>query len=158
MYMKKDISILIDDIKLNVRVSAFITCGDYVLLQSDPEAGFYYLPGGRVKLNESSVDAIKREIFEELDFNVENPKLFYYVENFFNHNQTNFHELLYIFSVELSQDEFDKLNNFKVKDKQTSKVYWVHKDEYKQLDCKPTLVKNLFEVDKKTLHHIIHND
>ena len=156
--MEKDISFIFDETRLNIRVSAFITCDDYVLVQTDPNENFSYLPGGRVKLNESSVDAIRRELLEELGLIVESPKLFYYVENFFSYRQKYVHELLYIFSIELPKNQFDYFNNLKVKDKQTSSVKWVHKDEYKLLDCKPTLVKDLFDVDKTKLHHIIHHD
>ncbi len=68
---------LIDDIKYNnknfnfaYRVSAIIYNADEtkILLFYGDDMDFYMLPGGKVKEQEKSDDAIKREIFEELGY------------------------------------------------------------------------------------------
>lgn len=156
--MEKDISFIFDDKRLNIRVAAFITYGDNVLLQTDPSVDFYFLPGGRVKLCESSLDAIKREVKEELNFIPENPKLFYFVENFFNMDNMKFHELMYVYHIEVSELDAQKLENANILDKTTSKVSWVHKDKYKTLNCKPKTVLELFDADKTYLTHVINVD
>ena len=53
-----------------------------VLIQKVADNQFYCLPGGRVELGESSLEAVKRELEEELSFdvNVEKP-LFFFILN-----------------------------------------------------------------------------
>lgn len=47
-------------------------------------AGFYEFPGGKIEKNETSLDAIKRELNEELNLNLNNLKYFKSYENVIN--------------------------------------------------------------------------
>lgn len=67
----KDLNILLDDNKrLNVRVGAVIVKENKVLLTKDGRFSdgrpLLTVPGGRVKFGESTYEALKRELFEEL--------------------------------------------------------------------------------------------
>ena len=50
-----DISIKLDDYKLNVRTCAFIRCGDEILLCEHKDKDYYSLPGGHVKMGEDDI-------------------------------------------------------------------------------------------------------
>ncbi len=53
-----------------VVVSAFLRFGDKYLLVKDPRFGFYRVPGGKLRFGERVEDALKREIKEELNLNI----------------------------------------------------------------------------------------
>lgn len=60
-----DISIDIDNYRLNVRAGAIIEInGKYLMCKSS--GGHYFIVGGRVKVGETSLHTIKRELNEEL--------------------------------------------------------------------------------------------
>ena len=57
--------------KFNLRVGAVITDGKRVLVSKDGSHSFYWVTGGRVKLGETTEEAILREIREELDVDIQ---------------------------------------------------------------------------------------
>lgn len=63
----------INNNRFNARVSAIIYNYDKtkILLFKMKDRDFYRLPGGRIELNEDSLSAIKREIIEELGFQLD---------------------------------------------------------------------------------------
>lgn len=152
----KDITFLYKDAGFNFRVAAFVKCGDYMLLQKSEGADFWNLVGGRVKLGESTEEAIERELLEELG--IESDKeLIWIAENFFMWQGHHAHEMLYIFKVELDESCFDKFENFKVIDSQDEYTKWVHKDDVNNYVCKPNL---LYEIWNKSdrFNHTVNRD
>jgi ADP-ribose pyrophosphatase YjhB (NUDIX family) len=67
----------------NLRVAAVITRGDQVLLCTVDGLGYWFLPGGRVRLGEPSQAALVRELAEELGHDLPGAKLALVVENIF---------------------------------------------------------------------------
>lgn len=61
-----DITFKTDEGKFNYRVAGIIIYNYKLLIMRDGKNSHYYLPGGRVKMNENSKEAITREIKEEL--------------------------------------------------------------------------------------------
>ena len=59
-----------------------------ILLTSRPDtksfAGFWEFPGGKVKKGEFLVNALKREIFEELSIILNDKKIIFFYSNHFN--------------------------------------------------------------------------
>lgn len=60
-----DITFKTSEGKFNYRVCAVIINDDKILAMQDERSPYYYLPGGRVSLNETAEKAILREIKEE---------------------------------------------------------------------------------------------
>jgi ADP-ribose pyrophosphatase YjhB (NUDIX family) len=68
----------------NLRVAAIITRGAEILLCTVGELGYWFLPGGRARLGESSDAALARELAEELgDLEVPAGSLALIVENIY---------------------------------------------------------------------------
>ena len=90
----KTISSAYQNKKFNFRVGAFILdlSNNYILLHKKKNSNYWMLPGGRLEYGESTDDAIKREIREELGLDV-NPKLVLITENFFSYNEEEVHEI-----------------------------------------------------------------
>lgn len=152
----KDITFLYKDAGFNFRVAAFVKCGDYMLLQKSEGADFWNLVGGRVKLGESTEEAIARELLEELG--IESDKeLIWIAENFFMWQGHHAHEMLYIFKVELDESCFEKFENFKVIDSQDEYTKWVHKDDIKNYVCKPNLLYDIWN-KSDSFNHTVNRD
>ncbi len=62
----EDITFRMANGKFNLRVAGVFIKDSRVLVMSDNDLPYFYLPGGRVKLHETSEAAIRREISEEL--------------------------------------------------------------------------------------------
>lgn len=81
--------------RFNYRVAGILIHQNQLLVMTDERSPYYYLPGGRVSMSEVSTEAIKREIKEELEVEVEVSRLLWVVENFFTEQQSGeqFHEI-----------------------------------------------------------------
>ena len=66
----KDVSIMIENVKFNYRAGLIIECDDEILVEINPEIDFVTLPGGRVKTMETSLEGLRREISEELNYRI----------------------------------------------------------------------------------------
>lgn len=99
-----DISFKIGLHTFNYRVAAIIEHQQRYLLTRTPAIDFWFLPGGRVKAGESALEAIGRELQEELDLAGQTTQLRWTVENFFTLGGERFHEMSFYFAVSLAQD------------------------------------------------------
>ncbi len=67
----KDLNLLIDGYRLNIRVGIIFKYHDKVLIEVRKDrVGNSVIPGGRIKIGEHSSDALIREIKEELNINL----------------------------------------------------------------------------------------
>ena len=85
--------------KFNLRVGAVITDGKRVLVSKDGSHSFYWVTGGRVKLGETTEEAILREIREELGVEAEIARLYSIAEKFFTVDGVFYHELEYLYLI-----------------------------------------------------------
>lgn len=92
--------------RLNVRVGAIIEHNNKFLVYRDNHAKYDYFIGGRIHLDESSLEAIHREISEELNETVDIERLLFVTENFFYEETLDlrYHELGYYYLVHLKPD------------------------------------------------------
>jgi len=145
--------------KFNFRVALIIYNEDKskVLLQTSKGCSFSVLPGGRVEELESSYDAIKREIKEELNISVE-CELNTTVENFFRLFNMNYHEICYYYvatNIE-EKDVFKKDNFLGVEGEDTFR--WVSLEELNQIEFKPKFMKEIIINKNNILKHLIVNE
>ena len=90
-----DISFKTPQGRFNWRVAAVILRQDRLLVMRDCDSPIFYLPGGRVMMGETALDALHRELLEELHLPIEVERPLWFHENFFRLAQTGepFHEL-----------------------------------------------------------------
>lgn len=152
----KDVFIKLDNFKFNFRVAAIIRYKDKVLIQKSDKDGFYSLIGGKVQQKERTIEALKREVKEEIGFNIDEKrcKLSRICENFFCYNSIEYHELLFIYFIELNEyDDIEKDNDFMCTDKATTKMCWTNIIDLKNIDLRPKEAKQI--VNDTELKHII---
>ncbi|MBL7206645.1 MAG: NUDIX domain-containing protein [Candidatus Aenigmarchaeota archaeon] len=94
------------------------------------EANKWGFAGGAVKFTENPIDALKREIMEEVGLEIDNHKLFNIYNGVFdsNDNKTKRHSILITFICDVKNREV-KLN-----EKEHSEFKWTNLDEMKELD------------------------
>ena len=91
-----DITIDVDDYKLNVRAAGVMIHNGKILVHRNVNSDHYALIGGRVEIGESSANTIKREIKEELGKDIEITGYISTIENFFEMKGSKYHEIEFV--------------------------------------------------------------
>lgn len=152
--IKLNLDYKIDNNRFNARVSSIIYNKDKtkILLFKMKDRNFYMLPGGRIEMNEDSLSAIKREISEELDFDLEFT-LCSIQENFLKLENTNI--MQYCFCYKAIYD--GKINNekFVCKDNNSQVFEWVDLNKLSNIIIKPSSTYKLIQDDRNDIKHLI---
>jgi|SRR5579883_1295126 8-oxo-dGTP pyrophosphatase MutT (NUDIX family) len=84
----------VEEMCFNYRVAGIALRANQVLLNRLEDQKFWFLPGGRVEMGEPSDVALRREILEELQEEVQIGRLLWINENFFGgEKRKKYHEL-----------------------------------------------------------------
>lgn len=75
----------------NYRVGAIILHGGRLLLMKNSEEPYYYSVGGRVRFNETTEEAVRREVREEIGIDLEIDRFLFFQEQFFDGKVTGTH-------------------------------------------------------------------
>ena len=97
------ITFLRDNQRFNFRVAGIAIANNRVLLHRLDRDDFWTFPGGRVELGETSQDALLRELKEELNADVEVMRLLWLVENFFEYNNQQYHEIAFYYLMQFPE-------------------------------------------------------
>ena len=132
--------------KTNHAVKAVIYSDDKFLLQlRDQKQGIFYpgvwgLFGGSVDDGEKPIDALKRELIEEIGLEVKNAKLL------FSWNHDKYNSILHFFLVPLTV-ELEKLC---LNEGQRMDLFSI--EQINMLQITPSLKKNIHKIDQKLLY------
>lgn len=158
----QDIKFSMDNYKFNYRVCGIIEKGDYVLIQNIQGNDFYCLPGGHVEIGEDSTTAIKRELTEELKKPTKNHKLIALIENFFpGENASSYHEIGMYYTAEFDCDMPIEDYVVEENDKGVMKTLtfkWATREQLKDIDLRPTRIKQLIIDKDYNIKHFIHRN
>lgn len=95
--MTNDLTLSMENGILNIRVALWFEQNNALLVTKDAN-GLLVLPGGRIQFGESSQQAIRREMMEEIGQSIAHLTFMTTVENFFVYNEQRYHELLFIYA------------------------------------------------------------
>ena len=157
MANNKDLSVMINDVKLNIRVGAIIKYQNKLLVERNKNVDFSVVPGGRVQTLETSKEALLREIQEELGIDLSNEKLELasLIENYFTFDNKKYHELYFVYKVELQQD-YNLNNGFENLDNNTSRYYFLNQEELEKEKMLPDIIKQI-DKEKEFKHYVIND-
>lgn len=148
--MTQDLTIPLEEGRLNIRVAVWIEQEDSILISEFPN-GLLSLPGGRVKFGEASNDTAIRELYEETGEQLKDIRLYAIIENFFTLGQAH-HEILYVYRGTIPFKE-----TYAGIDYDDQKLYWLSKAEIHKL--KPQAFAQLIhKADEFGVVHIVHRD
>ena len=155
MSNSKDLSVMIDDVKLNIRVGALIKYEDKILVEKNNAVDFLVIPGGRIKTLENSKQSLLREFREELGIDLSNEefKMISFVENFFQFNGIKYHELYFVYRVDLEKN-YGLKDGMVNLDNQDSKYYFLSLEEFKCEKVLPGILKKIV-LNNEFSHYIV---
>lgn len=151
-----DLTIDVEDYKLNVRAAGLIIHNGKILAHRNINSNHYALIGGRVEIGENSVDTIRREIKEELGKDVEITGYVATIENFFNVDGLKYHEILFVHKVEFI-DENDKKIEYTMKNiegKDYLRYEWLDLEKIDEYPILPKIIKEVLKENKFPIHKI----
>lgn len=153
-----DLSIIIDGVKFNFRVGLLVKMKKQVLVECKQDYDFVVLPGGRVKTLESSEDALIREINEEMKIDLTNYNLEFIGadENFFELDNIKYHELYFIYKIEIDENNEDFKDGMINYDSKVNYYKWVDILDLKEVNLLPKSLINI--IDSNGIHHSIQKD
>lgn len=141
-----DLSVLLDKTKLNIRVSVILKTPSGYIFEAD-KSDFYFPIGGRIQLNENSVDAAIREVFEEIGLEIKDLEYIATLENFFNYDGIDFHEINIVHKVSVNDDIILPVG-----------FYFIKKDDFKNINIKPSKIVDIIESEDVKPQHFIINE
>lgn len=153
-----DLSIIIDGVKFNFRVGLLVKMKKQVLVECNQDYDFVVLPGGRVKTLESSEDALIREINEEMKIDLTNYNLEFIGidENFFELDNIKYHELYFIYKIEIDENNEDFKDGMINYDSKVNYYKWVDILDLTEVNLLPKSLINI--IDSNGIHHSIQKD
>ena len=151
-----DISINLDNYKLNVRAAVIIIHNNKILLHRNLNSTHYALLGGRVEIGEDSEKTVKREVFEELGKEIEITGYISTIENFFEMEGSKYHEIMFIYKGEFKSEE-DKNIEYTLKNiegKDYLQYEWLELNKIAQYPLLPKAVQEMFIKNEFPIHKI----
>lgn len=140
----KDLRLMIGDIKFSARAVGVIKQNNKILFQQRKGDEFWALPGGAVEVLERAKDVIKRELKEEIGLkNVKIVRPLWFVEYFFNFNNTDQHQYIIGYLLDTKDKKIIKKEEFDGIEKGKNIVYkWFSINEIKEAKIKPEYLKD----------------
>jgi ADP-ribose pyrophosphatase YjhB (NUDIX family) len=155
------------------RVAGVAIYNNKLLIHRSINDDFWCLPGGRCEFLEISQDALIREMREEIGVDIKIIRPLYFVENFFNFEVKEHHEISIFYLMEFPPDsklvfESDTFygketelgyENDKVYGKELQLIFkWVELDEINNMRFYPLFLRKSLKNIKPYLEHIINHD
>ena len=151
-----DLSVILEDKKLNIRTTAVIIHENKLLVHKNANEDFCALVGGRIKIGENSEEAIKREIFEEMGKKIEIQKYLTTIENFFKADDMTYHEIMFVYKADFENEEDKKIITTikNIEGENELKYKWVSIDELEKANLQPVILRNMIKNNDFSSHAI----
>ena len=94
-----DLRLQLQDTILNIRVAGILQTPHGYLFEGRPTDSYVFAISGKIKLNESSEEAIKREIHEEIGMIVDEVQFRGIIENFYESEEGKVHEICFVYEI-----------------------------------------------------------
>ena len=138
------------------RVNGILIHDNKLLLVKIHSNSFYCLPGGHVKVGESSEDAVIREMKEETNFDVNVDKLIAITENFFTRKDgKKIHELGFYYLLDIDNQKIEEVKSKMEDDNITLDFKWVDINNLDDIEFKPIEIKEKIINNDTSFNHII---
>jgi ADP-ribose pyrophosphatase len=136
------------------RVAALIINNNKLLVAKHIDYPCYYTVGGRVKLNETSVEAVVREVLEETGFTFEIDKLAFVQERFFKYCGKSHHEIVFFYLMKYT-DGINILDGTYTDQGEKETLHWLPIGELERIDIVPNFLKtNVTKINENIIHII----
>lgn len=151
-----DISLNMENYKLNIRAAGIIIHNNKILTHRNINSDHYALIGGRVAIGENSEETIKREILEEIGKEIEITGYIATIENFFEISNQKYHEILFVHKAEFINKEDKLLENMikNIEGKEYLQYEWIDLNKIDEYPLKPDIIKGILKQKVFPVHKI----
>lgn len=151
-----DITINVEDYKLNVRAAGMIIHNNKVLTHRNVNEDHYALIGGRVQVGEDSETTLKREIMEELGKEIEITGYISTIENFFELKGEKYHEIMFVHKAEFVNEKDKKIEDTikNIEGKEYLQYEWLDLGKIDEYPLLPEAIKEVLKNGKFPVHKI----
>ncbi|MEE4194675.1 MAG: NUDIX hydrolase [Anaerolineae bacterium] len=147
-----------DRIRFKFRVAALAMYQGHVLIHKYEGSKYWSLPGGNVELGETTQEALKRELQEEANLEVEVDRLLWVHENYFvrksgRHAGKYIHEICFYYLVRINTE---KTFQFTGKEDDLELFFkWVLLDDISAYSLEPAFLKSRLNLISGHPEHIV---
>lgn len=151
-----DLTIDVENYKLNVRAAGIIIHNNKILTHKSINENYYALIGGRVQIGEDSETTLKREIMEEMGKEIEITGYVGTIENFFEMNSKNYHEIMFVHKIEFTNEEDKYIEHTiqNIEGKEYLTYEWLDLDQIDEYELMPKAIKEILKNGKYPVHKI----
>ena len=136
------------------RTVGILLRNEKILVQCDK--GVYALPGGHVKIGETSEETLIREYKEETGADILCDRLVWVEESFWKWGNKDAHGIVFYYLISLkNKADIPEGGFISQKDNCDITLKWVSIEEIKQLEIYPTFIKDKIENISQNMEHII---
>ena len=158
--MDKDWLFTGDGYLCDLRAVGVLVKDGMLLVQRDRDGTEYALPGGHVKIGETTDDALRREFKEETGADIKCSRLLWTEECFWNWDGRDAHNIAFYYLVELCEDTTIPLTDEFVphKDNDNVLIGWMPVENLKNITIYPAFLKEeIFSLDSPPKHFVTKN-
>lgn len=155
--MNKDWLFAGDGYICDLRTAGVLIRDDMILVQRDRDGKEYALPGGHVRIGETTADALIREYKEETGADIKCRRLLWTEECFWNWNGRDAHNITFYYLIELCVNSDIQIMDEFVSHKDNSNVLigWMPIENLKNIIIYPDFIKDeIHNLDAAPKHFI----
>lgn len=146
-----DINVKIAGIDFVCRSCAVVVNDDKILFQKRKNDKYWALPGGKIEVLETTKDAVRRELQEELDIkDISVGDVVSVTENFFEWDGNRVHQYIFAHKVTFNDDKYNDIEGVfdGVEEGKDVVFTWIKKDDLENTPIKPDyVVDQLLKLD-----------
>ena len=131
-----------------VRATALIVQNNQLLVTK--EGDYFYTIGGAIQVNESTEEAVVREVREELGVKAQAGQLAFVVENCFEQDGVSYHNIEFHYLVDLLEDAPLTMQE----DEKRQPCEWIDIDKLEDINLVPAFLKTALPEWDGQLKHI----
>ena len=131
-----------------VRATALIVQNNQLLVTK--EGDYFYTIGGAIQVNESTEEAVVREVREELGVKAQAGQLAFVVENCFEQDGVSYHNIEFHYLVNLREDAPLTMQE----DEKKQPCEWIDLDKLEEFQLVPAFLKTALPEWDGQLKHI----
>ena len=150
---KRDLMFKNEGIIFTARAAALIIKDNHLLAVKHADHDVYYTVGGGIEINETSEEAVTREVYEETGRRLEIDKLVFIEERFLEINKQRYHEIGFFYLMKNNADINVSESTHTDQEKET--LHWLPLNQLSDIDLVPKFLKTKALNNISTLEHII---
>ena len=157
---EKDLELMTEEGRFHYRVGAIIFHRGKFLLMRNEEAPYSYSVGGKVRLGESSEEAVRREVLEETGVELEIERVVAFHEQFFQEEVTGDHtHEIGLYYLMADSKELDHVSCHSVTTRGAGEeLFWAAPNEVGEVGFVPSSIGEILTKLPEQFVHIVERD